>query len=166
MNTGKIKFVSSVLFVRDLEVTRKFYEGLLGQKVLMTTDPNVGFEGGLAIWQRDYAWKTLFGHQRPLETEHNNLELYFETEDLEEAVQALTQAGVRLLHPIQEQPWAQRVARFYDPDGYVIDLGEPIPAVVTRLFKQGLRVEEIAKRTAMPEEIVGQIVEQLEATVA
>ena len=40
MNTSRIKFVSSVLFVRDLEVSRKFYEGLLGQKVLTTTDPN------------------------------------------------------------------------------------------------------------------------------
>ena len=166
MNTGTIKFVSSVLFVRDLEVSRKFYEGLLGQKVLMTTDPNVGFEGGLAIWQRDYAWKTVFGNKRPLESEHNNLELYFETEDLEEAVQALTTAGVRLLHPIQEQPWAQRVARFYDPDGYVIDLGEPMPMVVERLFKQGLDEAEIARRIHMPIDVVHRVVEQLEATVA
>lgn len=165
MNAGKIKFVSSVLLVRDIEVSRKFYEGLLGQKVLMSNDPNVGFEGGLAIWQRDYALQTIFGNPQPAQTSNDNLELYFETEDLDRAVNWLSESGVQWVHPIREQPWAQRVVRFYDPDGYIIDLGEPMPVVIARLFKEGVTEEEIARRTFMPIEVVSQIVEQLEATV-
>ncbi len=55
----------------------------------------------------------------------NNLLLYFETSDLE-GVFARLQNQVKLIHPIKQQAWGQKVFRFYDPDHHVIEIGEPI----------------------------------------
>ncbi len=56
-----------------------------------------------------------------------------------------------------EQPWGQRVLRVYDPDGAIVEVGEPMSCVIIRLFKAGLAEEEIVKRTFMPLEIIRQI---------
>ncbi len=48
-------FQSTVLFVRDVQVSRQFYEGLLGMQVRMDFGLNVGYAGGLAIWDAEYA---------------------------------------------------------------------------------------------------------------
>jgi uncharacterized glyoxalase superfamily protein PhnB len=51
--------------------------------------------------------------------------LYFETNQLDAAFARLKNK-VRLVHPIERQSWGQRVFRFYDPDGHVIEIGEPL----------------------------------------
>jgi catechol 2,3-dioxygenase-like lactoylglutathione lyase family enzyme len=155
----EIKLVSSVIFVKDMQVSRRFYEEVLGQKVLMDHGPNIGFEGGFALWQRDHANQIVFG-KLPVEqpaAEVHNAELYFETEKLDEAFSRLGTAQVRLIHPLVEQPWGQRVLRFYDPDGHILELGEPMHVVIIRFLAQGQTVEEIAQRTSMPLEIIKQI---------
>lgn len=32
---------------------------------------------------------------------------------------------VELIHPIERQAWGQKVFRFYDPDGHIVEVGEP-----------------------------------------
>jgi catechol 2,3-dioxygenase-like lactoylglutathione lyase family enzyme len=158
-----IAFQSAVIFVQDIEVSRQFYEGLLGQQVLMDHGPNVGFAGGFAIWQVDHA-RQIIGQQPPGEQGqlgHNNLELYFETEDLETALAQLVDANVPFVHPLREQPWGQRVFRFYDPDGHVVEIGEPISATIRRLLEQGLSPEQVAQRSSMSLEIVNQVAESM-----
>ena len=156
-----IKFQSSVLFVKDIKTSRHFYEEVLGQKVLMDHGPHVAFVGGFAIWEADYAHETIFGRPSsemgPLGRE--NCELYFETEDLDAAWVRLSEAGVEFVHPIQEQPWGQRGFYLRDPDGHLVDLGEPMPVVIGRFLAQGMSVEEVVKRTFMPLEVVRQIAE-------
>ena len=151
-----IKLVSSVLFVKDIAVSRTFYEKMLDQKVIMDHGPNVGFESGFAIWQAEHAGQIIFGdHGNPhAGVEAARSELYFETTALDEAFQRLQAAGVDFIHPMVEQPWLQRVFRFYDPDRHIIELGEPMGVVIKRLRSQGLSDEEIAKRTFMPLEAV------------
>lgn len=159
-----IKFLSSVLYVRDIHASRAFYEGLLDQKVEMDFGPNVGFVGGFAIWQASHAESVVFGKalDRPARLGADNLELYFETDQIEEAWQRLEQAGTPVVHPIYEQPWGQRVFRVYDPDGHMVELGEPMPVVVLRFLGQGLGVSEVSIRTGMPEAIIQQIAEAQE----
>lgn len=154
----EIQLVSSVIFVKDIQASRQFYEGVLNQKVLIDHGPNIGFEGGFALWQRDHASQIIF--QRPVEgaqADNDNAELYFETNQLDQACQRLETAGVRWIHPMIEQPWGQRVIRFYDLDGHILELGEPMPAVIARFLAQGLSVEAIAQRTFMPLAIVQQM---------
>ena len=54
------KFHSVVLLVEDIERSKRFYGVVLGQKVVMDFGRNVGYEGGLAIWERDYALNLIF----------------------------------------------------------------------------------------------------------
>jgi catechol 2,3-dioxygenase-like lactoylglutathione lyase family enzyme len=151
----EIKLVSSVLFVKDIQVSRHFYETVLGQKVLMDHGPNVGFEGGFAIWQAEHAHQMVFGS--PQEKGKACSELYFESPQLDEVLTNLETCGVKWIHPLREQPWGQRVVRFYDPDDHIIEIGEPMPSVILRYARQGMSAEQIAGRTFMPREIVDQI---------
>ena len=86
-----------------------------------------------------------------------NLEIYFESGQLDETVALLQKNGVEFIHPLVEQPWGQRVVRFYDPDRHIVEVGEPMPVVIVRYLSQGLSVDEVVQRTFMPREIVEQI---------
>ena len=150
-----IKLVSSVLFVKDIQASRLFYETVLKQKVLMDHGPNVGFEGGFAIWQTDHAHQMIFGTLQG--KGKDNSELYFETKTLDAFLDILKEQVVKLIHPVREQPWGQRVVRFYDLDDNIIEVGEPMPAVIIRFAQQGLTAEQIAAKTSIPLEIIKQI---------
>jgi catechol 2,3-dioxygenase-like lactoylglutathione lyase family enzyme len=150
---------SSVIFCQDIAAARSFYVDLLGQEVAMDFGPNVGFVGGFAIWQVDHAIQTIYG-RAPESVERlgrRNCELYFETADLEAASDRLSEAGVEFIHPPREHPWAQRAFRVYDPDGHIVELGEPMSAVIARLRGEGMSAAAVAERTGMPIEIVKQI---------
>jgi len=159
-----IKFESSVIFVKDINVSRLFYEDLLEQKVAMDFGPNVGFESGFALWQVDHAYEMIFGaptsDAAPLG--RKNVELYFETDALDEVLARITEAQVPFVHLLYEQTWGQRAFRIYDPDGHIVELGEPMPVVVVRLLASGLSMEETAQRTGMPLEIVQQMAQSAE----
>ena len=47
---------------------------------------------------------------------------------------------------------------FYDPDKNIVSIGEAMEGVVNRLYKQGLSVDEIVSKTAMPNEFVEQVI--------
>ncbi|MBN1679538.1 MAG: VOC family protein [Anaerolineae bacterium] len=146
------QFRSAVLFVKDITASRRFYEQLLGQQVEMDFGVNVGYVGGLALWDVQAAFEVVF-HRAPegdARLGRENLEIYFEIEDLDAALQSLMAEEVNLVHPIVEQPWAQRVLRAYDPDGHIIELAEPMETVIHRLAASGLSKEAIHERTYMP----------------
>ncbi len=54
-----------------------------------------------------------------------NLVLYFENEDLDAAFNRIAE-HVDLIHEVRRQFWGQRVFRFFDPDGHIIEIGEPM----------------------------------------
>jgi catechol 2,3-dioxygenase-like lactoylglutathione lyase family enzyme len=156
-----IQFQSSVLFVRDIQTSRRFYEELLGQEVEMDFGANVGYKGGFAIWQVDSAFEVIF--ERPADAEaplgRDNLELYFESPDLDIAWTRLSSQEVEVVHPLREQPWGQRVIRIFDPDGHIVEIGEPMPIVIARYLAQGMKAEAVAERTLMPLEFIQQVAE-------
>jgi catechol 2,3-dioxygenase-like lactoylglutathione lyase family enzyme len=154
-----VRFQSAVIFVRDMAASRRFYEELLGQTVSADFGPNVGFEGGFALWQVAHACEIVYGRAPESDSAlgRDNLELYFETGDLDAAWKQLEEHGIRAVHPIVEQPWGQRVLRVADPDGHVVELGEPVPVFVQRFLAQGLTVEQTAERTGIPLAFVQQI---------
>ncbi len=155
----EIKFVSAVIMVKDVKASREFYEGLLGQKVSMDHGPNLAFEGGFAIWQRNHASEIIFNQPQPapIPAGCHAMEIYFETEDLEKIREKLAAEKIEFVHDLIEQPWGQRVLRVYDPDGFIVELGEPMSCVIIRLLNAGLTEDEIVKRTFMPVEIIRQI---------
>ncbi|HNY21691.1 MAG TPA: VOC family protein [Treponemataceae bacterium] len=174
-----LKLTSFVLFVSDVTKSKDFYVTVLGQEVAMDVgNINVGFKSGLAIWERKYATNTIFGDEvaqgdnlaqrhdptqgdNPAQSDNParvrnlaNSEIYFETDDIDAAFKKVTAANVKLVHPIRVQPWQQRVFRLYDPDGFVVEIGESMDVTIKRLSLGDPSVEAIAAKTFMPIEAV------------
>lgn len=149
------KFQAAVFFVKDVERTKHFYCDLLGQKITMDFGANVTFEAGLSIWQTDYALNIIFGDkakQVPVGT--NNAELYFECGGIDTFFERLKMQQISVIHPVVEHPWGQRGFRVYDPDGHIVEFGEPMSETVLRLHKQGLSLDQIAAKSLMPLEFI------------
>lgn len=146
---------SCVLLVAEIEKSKHFYNRILGQNIIMDFGKNVGFEGGLAIWERDYALNLIF-KENAKETfvGSNNFEIYFETADLDNLYSTLVKEEVEVIHPIIEHPWGQRAFRVRDPDDHIIEFAESMERVVRRLNVQGLSLEEISKKSIMPIEFI------------
>ena len=151
------KYVCPLIAVENIDRSRQFYEQILGQQVKMDFGENITFHGDFAIHLKDHFMQLLGGKEKyPTETRAHNGELYFEAEEIEEVHQLLKQHGIEFIHELQEQPWGQRVMRFFDPDGHIIEIGEQLEAVIRRFHEQGLSIQEISKRSSMPEEFVVQ----------
>ena len=151
---------SCVLLVKDIEKSKQFYNTVLGQKIVMDFGRNVSFEDGLAIWEKDYALNLIFQEKKPeIKVGTNNVEIYFETENLDDLYKNLT-GKVRFIHSIMEHSWGQRAFRVYDPDDHIIEFAESMENVVLRLYNQDLSVEEIAKKSMMPMEFIKLVLEK------
>ncbi|HUW63372.1 MAG TPA: VOC family protein [Spirochaetia bacterium] len=146
-----MKFVCSLIVVEDIKQSRNFYENILGQKVKYDFGEDIVFEGDFTIHLESHL-KRLLGIE--VTKQSNNFELYFETDRLEEAFLKLKNEKVTFIHEILEQPWGQRVMRFYDLDFHMIEIGETMESVVARLYKMGLTIEEICKKSSMPVDFV------------
>lgn len=150
----KLKYVCALVVVQDILVARNFYENLLGQKVESDFGENVTFEGDFAIHLEGHYKKLLGEGNRPILRKSHNFELYFETDEIDTILAMLKENEVEFLHEIREQPWGQRVMRFYDPDLHIVEVGETMESVVLRYHIGGMSIEEISKRTSMPVEFV------------
>lgn len=152
-----MKFVCPLVVVRDIEVSRTFYEEVLNQNVVYDLGENVSFEGGFAIHLRSHFSDLIGVDESDIVQSSNNAELYFEEDDLDAFLERLKEMdSVKLVHGLVEQPWGQRAIRLYDPDMHIIEIGEPMESVVRRFLERGLSVEETARRTSMPEKFVRQ----------
>lgn len=149
-NGGPV-FHSAVLLVADIELSKRFYSEVLGQRIVFDFGRNVVFEGGLAIWDREYALDLIFREQREVfQVGTNRAEFYFETRDLEKLFERLSKEEVEFIHSIREEPWGQRVFRIFDFDNNILEFAESMESVVLRLDGQGLGADEIARRSKMP----------------
>lgn len=140
-----MKYVSALLVVADVAESRRFYADVLKQSVKTDMGENVAFEGGFSI-QGKTLWERLIGF-KPIARKPNNAELYFEDDDVEGMAVRLAASGCEFLHPVEEQPWRQRVLRFYDPDGHMIEIGESLEHLACRLKLEGMETAEIARIT-------------------
>ncbi len=154
------KYQAAVFFVSDVEKSKRFYNVVLGQKITVDFGANVGFEGGLSIWEKNYALNTIFKEKASqIAVGANNAEIYFEASNLEALFESLVKQQVNVIHPVMEHPWGQRGFRIYDPDNHIIEFGEPMTDVVLRLYNEGLNVEDIAEKSMMPQEFIKSVIQ-------
>jgi catechol 2,3-dioxygenase-like lactoylglutathione lyase family enzyme len=152
-----MRFICPLIVVNNIEVSRNFYENVLNQKVQCDFGENVSFEDGFAIHLKSHFSDLISINKNDIVQKSNNSELYFEEDNLDSFLQKLKSIdSVEYVHGLKEQPWGQRVIRFYDPDKHIVEVGEPMESVVKRFLSKGLSIEEIVKRTLMPEEFVRQ----------
>lgn len=146
-----LKYVNCVIFVRDIDRSRQFYTEIMRQKVIQDYGRYVGFESGFGIWEYEYAMSIIYPETRKTPSaDSTQVELYFESDQLDLSIRALKANGVVFIHDLYEHEWGQRGIRIQDPDGVLIEISEPIVAVIRRFLNQGLSVETVSEKTGMP----------------
>lgn len=156
----KPKFICPLLVVSDMQRSRNFYETVLHQEVIYDFGENVTFKGNFAIHQQQHFQMLIDGKE--IRTGGNNFEIYFEFDNVEEITNQLKTAGINFVHEMREQPWRQRVVRFYDPDNHIIEVGESMEYLSYRISKEGRTVEEISKMILMPIDFIKAGIEKYE----
>lgn len=150
-----MKFEGCLYAVKSMAVSRKFYEEVMGRKVAMDMGTNLAFEGGPTL-QEGFGGLVGFPEENTVYRAYNG-ELYFETTTLDEDSERIKAAGMEVLHEIKEYPWGQRVFRFFDPDGHIVEVGEAMDFVVGRFLASGMSAEDVTAKTMYPLEIVKMI---------
>ena len=114
-----------LITVNDIEKSIRFYRDLFGLQVLLDQDGNVIMSEGLVL-QDAKIWREFL--QRDLIPKNNMTELYFEESDIEGFVKKLEESEfeIEYVNELMEHSWGQKVVRFYDPDGNLIEVGTPM----------------------------------------
>ena len=147
-----MKYTGTLIAVNDIEKSKQFYHNVLGLDVVADFGANVTLTGGVVL-QTLETWQS-FIHTDDVTLKNNAGELYFETENMDAFAQHLESFDISYVHKLHEHPWGQRVIRFYDPDGHIIEAAEKLDAVIAHFVAQGLSPKETADRMGIPLDFV------------
>ena len=138
-----MKHVCMLISVADINASRKFYEDLFGLEVFQDYGRNIAFTCGLAL-QQDFDWLVDLPKEKVLK-KSNNAEIIFEEQDFDGFLNKLEEyPDIEYLGEVTEHSWGQRVIRFYDLDGHIIEVGEDMKMVIQRFLDTGMAMEEIS----------------------
>ena len=138
-----MKFTCMVISVADINAARKFYEDLFGLEVFQDYGKNVAFTCGLAL-QQDFDWLVNLPKEKVIK-KSNNAEIVFEEQDFNGFLNKLKEyPDIEYLGDVIEHSWGQRVIRFYDWDGHIIEVGEDMEMVIKRFLDSGMSMEEVS----------------------
>ena len=120
-----MKYKGILIVVKDCRRALKFYHDLLGLQLVRDNDGNMELSGGLYLQETGY-WEEFTG-KRVL-SRNNSTELYFEEADIEAFVEKLEKLypDIEYVNRLMTHSWGQKVVRFYDPDGNLIEVGTPV----------------------------------------
>jgi Lactoylglutathione lyase and related lyases len=127
-----IKLTNTFLFVKNIEASKKFYIENLQQEIQQELKDFVVFTSGLALWQLPEDSLIAEKLQNHLNREGNNrVELYFETDDVDQYFEFMQKRGITFLHELHKESWGQRDFRFFDPDNNLVEIGEKMSTLKT-----------------------------------
>ena len=120
-----MKLKNVLVVVDDMEESVRFYQEMFGLQVIMKQEGNTILSEGLVlqdvkVWADDIGLFT---------TPYSNTsELYFEADDVEGLVDKLTSSDifVRFQTELTELDGGQKMVRFYDPSGNLIEVRTPV----------------------------------------
>lgn len=120
-----MKLKNVLIVVNDIERSKAFYKELFGLDVVLDNDGNVILTEGLVL-QDAKIWES-FIHKEIIPQNHAT-ELYFEERDIEAFAKKLEnyKEPIEYVNRLMQHPWGQKVIRFYDPDGNLIEVGTPM----------------------------------------
>ena len=120
-----MKLTNVLIVVKDVEKARQFYHDLFGLTMILDNEGNMILTEGLVL-QDEKIWKEFLG--RDIVPESNSCELYFEEPDIEGFIEKLERLypDVQYVNRLMAHSWGQKVIRFYDPDGNLIEVGTPV----------------------------------------
>lgn len=136
-----MKYTCALLSVADITAARKFYEDLFSLELFQDYGRNISFTCGLAL-QQDFDWLVHLPKER-IGKKSNNMEICFEEPDFDGFLEKLKKyPDIEFLGDVVEHDWGQRVVRFYDLDGHIIEVGEDMKMVIHRFLNSGMTMEE------------------------
>ena len=120
-----MKLKNILIVVKDIEKSKQLYHDLFGLDVVVDNDGNMILTEGLVL-QDEKIWKSFL--KKDIIPRNNSSELYFEEYDLEAFVEKLEKLypNINYVHRLMTHSWGQKVIRFYDPDGNLIEVGTPM----------------------------------------
>ncbi|MCB2196133.1 MAG: VOC family protein [Bacteroidetes bacterium] len=154
----KIEYNASVLFVKDIAISKQFYMDVLSQEIEHDFGNNIIFKSGLALWQvpEKHQLRDSFFISG---SKNRALELYFETTEINSIYEKIEQQKYAFNHKLIEESWGQKNFRFYDPDDNLIEIGESLKTFLNRMFTEGMTLDEITVKTGVPAETIKEIIE-------
>lgn len=117
-----MKLKNVLIVVNDIEKSKKFYKDLFGLEVVLDNDGNVILTEGLVLQDRKI-WEQFLSKE--IIPENNAAELYFVESNIEEFAEKLDKYNppIKYVNRLMEHEWGQKVIRFYDLDGNLIEVG-------------------------------------------
>ena len=114
-----------LIVVEDIQKSKKFYHDLFGLDVILDNEENVILTEGLVL-QEKTIWKNFL--ERDIISESNSCELYFEEKNIEAFVEKLDKLypDIKFMNRLMMHSWGQKIVRFYDLDGNLIEVGTPM----------------------------------------
>lgn len=120
-----MKLKNILLVVKDIEKSRQFYHDLFGLELVLDNNGNMILTEGLVL-QDEKIWREFLGKE--IIPQNNACELYFEEMDIGAFVQKLERLypSIVYVNRLITHSWGQKVIRFYDLDGNLIEVGTPM----------------------------------------
>lgn len=120
-----MKLRNVLIVVSDIEESINFYRDLFGLQVVLNNDGNVIMTEGLVLQDKNI-WKDFL--EKDVVPQNNMTELYFEEKNIEVFVEKLNNSRyeIQYVNELMEHSWGQKMVRFYDLDGNLIEVGTPI----------------------------------------
>ena len=126
-----MKLKNILIVVKDIERSKQFYHDLFGLNMILDNDGNMILTEGLVL-QDEKIWRDFLG--KDIIPKSNSCELYFEESEIEEFVCKLERLypSVQYVNRLMTHSWGQKVVRFYDLDGNLIEVGTPMSKSIER----------------------------------
>jgi len=117
-----MKYKGTLIVVNNAKESFKFYHDLFGLDLLHDNDGNMELSEGIYLQEEKY-WNQ-FLNQKSMQF-NNASELYFEEDNLVEFAKKLEllYPQVKYANKLMTHSWGQKVVRFYDLDGNLIEVG-------------------------------------------
>lgn len=119
-----MKLKNILIVVKDVEKSKQFYHDLFGLDTVVDNDGNMILTEGLVL-QDEKIWKNFL--KKDVILQSNSCELYFEEPNIERFVEKLERLypDIQYVNRLMTHSWGQKVVRFYDLDGNLIEVGTP-----------------------------------------
>lgn len=120
-----MKLKNILIVVKDIEKSKQFYKDLFGLEMVLDTGGNVILTEGLVL-QEETIWKKFLGND--IIPKSNSCELYFEEKNIGAFAEKLEHLypSIQYVNRLMTHSWGQKVIRFYDLDGNLIEVGTPM----------------------------------------
>ena len=120
-----MKYKGTLIVVQDCNRALKFYRDMFGLQLLQDNDGNMELTNHLYLQESGY-WERFT--ERSVIPNSNQSELYFEEPNIEQFVEHLEALypEIEYVNHLMAHSWGQKVVRFYDLDGNLIEVGTPI----------------------------------------